>query len=129
MKNTCKTLLALLLCAALLLCCGCSGEEASTPSGSSGEDGYRPVSNVEANWDVTQSVDESFDFEQYKADEHVLDCPWRELYGSINIVQINDSTIAPEYAEEIPVWRGALTVFRTIIDEILWRKPPRGIAL
>lgn len=70
MKNTCKTLLALLLCAALLLCCGCGGEEASTPSGPSGEDGYRPVSNVETNWDVTQSVDESFDFEQYKADEH-----------------------------------------------------------
>ena len=29
----------------------------------------------------------------------LMDCLWGELYGSINIAQINDGTITPEHAE------------------------------
>lgn len=29
----------------------------------------------------------------------LMDCLWGELYGSINIAQINDSAITPEHAE------------------------------
>lgn len=29
----------------------------------------------------------------------LLDCLWGELYGSINIAQINDASITPEHAD------------------------------
>ena len=29
----------------------------------------------------------------------LMDCLWGELYGSINIAQINDSAITPEHAD------------------------------
>ena len=29
----------------------------------------------------------------------LMDCLWCELYGSINIAQINDSAITPEHAD------------------------------
>lgn len=37
-----------------------------------------------------------------------LDCLWKELYGSINIAQINDGAITPEHAEYLRqkyLWR------------------------
>lgn len=71
MMKTLRFTLALLLICSLLLCCAC-GTGGDTPGGPStdAENGYRPVKDVATTWDITQNVDESFDFEQYKADEH-----------------------------------------------------------
>lgn len=72
MKKFSKHLLALLLSVAMLLCCACGGtDEPNTPDTPDGEEGgYRAVTDVETTWDVTKNVDETFDLEQYKADEH-----------------------------------------------------------
>ena len=69
MMKTLRFTLALLLICSLLLCCAC-GTGGDTPGGPSpdAENGYRPVKDVATTWDITQNVDESFDFEQYKAD-------------------------------------------------------------
>lgn len=37
--------------------------------------------------------------EGLKTDSSLLDCLWGELYGSINIAQINDSAITPDHAD------------------------------
>ena len=40
----------------------------------------------------------------------LLDCLWGELYGSINIAEINDGTITPEHADYLRqkfLWEGA----------------------
>lgn len=34
----------------------------------------------------------------WKNGSSLMDCLWGELYGSINIAQINDRTITPEHA-------------------------------
>ncbi len=41
----------------------------------------------------------------------LLGCLWGELYGSINIAEINDGTITPEHAEYLRqkyLWRGGI---------------------
>lgn len=37
--------------------------------------------------------------EGLKTHSSLLDCLWGELYGSINVAQINDGTITPEHAD------------------------------
>lgn len=37
--------------------------------------------------------------EALKTHDHLLDCYWGELYGSINIAEINDNAITHEHAE------------------------------
>ena len=37
--------------------------------------------------------------EGLKTDSPLLDCLWGELYGSINIAEINDGAITPEHAD------------------------------
>ena len=37
--------------------------------------------------------------EGLKTHSSLLDCLWGELYGSINIAQINDAAITPEHAD------------------------------
>lgn len=43
------------------------------------------------------------DLDEYKeglrADSNLLDCLWCELYGSVNIAQINDGAITPDHAD------------------------------
>lgn len=39
---------------------------------------------------------------------NLIDCYWGELYGSINIAQINDGTITPDHADYLRnkfLWR------------------------
>lgn len=46
--------------------------------------------------------------EALKKGSSVLDCLWGELYGSINIAEINDGIITPEHAEYLRrkyLWR------------------------
>ncbi len=37
--------------------------------------------------------------EGLKNNSNLLDCLWGELYGSINIAEINDGTITPDHAD------------------------------
>lgn len=37
--------------------------------------------------------------EGLRTDSSLLDCLWGELYGSINIAQINDGAITPDHAD------------------------------
>jgi len=46
--------------------------------------------------------------EALKQGSSILDCLWGELYGSINIAEINDGTITPEHADYLRrkyLWR------------------------
>ncbi|MCL2125362.1 MAG: helix-turn-helix domain-containing protein [Oscillospiraceae bacterium] len=56
------------------------------------------------------------DLDEYKAgienSSSLLDCLWGELYGSINIAEINDGTITAEHADYLRqkfLWGGART--------------------
>lgn len=45
-----------------------------------------------------------------KTRSDILDCLWGELYGSINIAEINEGAITPEHADYLRqkyLWRGA----------------------
>jgi hypothetical protein len=42
----------------------------------------------------------------------LMDCLWGELYGSINMAEINDGVITPEHADYLRqkyLWRGTYT--------------------
>jgi|GEM_PF-2545737 len=49
--------------------------------------------------------------EGLKNNSNLLDCLWGELYGSINIAQINDQFITPEHADYLRrkfLWKGEI---------------------
>lgn len=73
MKKTLNRVLAALvavLMLASLAACGSKGNSNIDAPVSPAGDSYRPVQDVQRDWDITTNVDETFDLQQYIADEH-----------------------------------------------------------
>jgi len=62
-----------------------------------------PSSTMQHSWEHGLPAYLQHDLDAYKEGlekgSPLLDCLWGELYGSINIAEINDGTITPEHAD------------------------------
>lgn len=63
----------------------------------------KPKAMQERSWEYALPPYLQHDLDAYKAglknNSTLLDCLWGELYGSINIAEINDGAITPEQAD------------------------------